>query len=91
MLWADGGRIPEPTLAENEVADVCRESDEALREDTDEDSELIFGGPARAVAFTAGLTGLELGGAAGFVFISPPLSTKVFRFGAGSDAIYGSA
>lgn len=88
ILRADGGRTPEPTLAESEVADVCRDIDEAGRDDVDDAKEVVLGGPAIAVAFTAALTGLELGGAAGLVWYSPARSARVFRcFAADSEAV----
>lgn len=56
---------------------------EGTREEVEDDSE-GFRGPATAAALTAPLTGLELGGAAPFVRVSPARSARVFRFGAGS-------
>ena len=78
--------MPDPTLAEKEEVDVFRDDvDDGTLEETDDENDVVRGGPASVVALTAGLTILELGGAAGFVLIvSPALSTNVFRFGAGS-------
>ena len=76
----------DPTLAENDDVDAVLdvEFDVAL-EETDDEKELVRGRPAIVVAFTAGLTSLELGGAAGLLLIgSPALSANVFRFGGGS-------
>ena len=85
MLCADGGLMPVPTLAENELVDVLRDVADAVLDDVEDDSDGIRGGPASAVAFTAGATSLELGGAAGFVgFVSPALSARVFLLGADS-------
>lgn len=80
-----GGRVFDPTLAENEVLEVLRDDVDEDLVVVEDDREGIRGGPARVVAFTAGFTSLELGGAAGFdLTVSPALSTSVFLFGAGS-------
>lgn len=88
MLCAEGGRIPDPTLAEKDVVEVCRELEEAVRDETEDEKEFVLGGPAMAVAFTAELTGLELGGAAGTLLYSTARSACVFLcFGADSGTV----
>jgi len=47
----------------NELEDVFREPVEGTRDDAEEEKD-VFRTPANAVALTAPLTGLELGGAA---------------------------
>ena len=62
MLCADGGRIPVPVLLENELLlEMLREYAEVGRPETDDEKLLRV--PAKAVAFTVELIGLELGGA----------------------------
>lgn len=88
-LCSDCGRTPVPTLAENELLDVCLEAVEFDLLETEEENEVSRLGPFIAVALTDELTFVEEGGA-GRVFFngSPAFSTNVLLFGAGSGTGY---
>jgi len=70
-----------PTLLEKEVLDTFRmEVTEGGREEVEDEYEVCRDNPAIVVAFTAALTGLELGGAGVGLLTSPAVSARVLRF-----------
>jgi len=83
--WINGGRMPDPTLAENEDVDVFLETAPGtLRYVCEkEDDDILF--RAWIADAIAGLTGaMDRGAAMAGLIGSPALSTNVFLFGAGS-------
>ena len=80
-----------PTLLEKDVWDTFRIEDaEGGREEVEDEYEVCRSSPAIAVALTAALSGLELGGAGGGLTTSPAVCAKVLRFnapGAGGNIV----
>ena len=80
MDCTDDGRVEGPMLLEKELFETLREETEGLREETEEEKEVFREAPAIEVAFTAALTGRELGGAGAGLAASPARSASVLRF-----------